>query len=456
MKDLVKLFKINKKPIDLSPNQQILFDLILYQQARRSQIIMPTQYGKSLTVAIAVLLRAITKGERFTILAPSEAKANIIMGYLIDHLFDSHIFLDALELDANTKLDKLRRERSRDNLTFKGGGGVKTLTLNAREKRRSLEAAMGFGGNRIILDESSLIDDPLYATVKRMVGGYRYEDTFLLEIGNPFYRNHFHRTWNSSRYFKLFVDYHIALQEGRYSPEFIEEMREEAFFDVFYECAFPDEETIDDRGYRQLLTTEQIKAAFVDKLPPLGEEQLKLGEDVGAGGDSNVYCLRTPKVAWIESSNRSNDTMTNVTETVRIIGDHTLTKPDGTTYRRLKPEDIFIDDIGVGRGVSDRLKEQGYAVNGVTVGEKPVDETKYKNIKAEAFWNARMWVLGGGKLLRDDRFYQLSQIKYKVSTDKVLQIEPKEDLKSRTGKSPDFAEAFMLTFTAPPPKLDIL
>ncbi len=33
-----------------------------------------------------------------------------------------------------------------------------------------------------------------------------------------------------------------------------------------------------------------------------------------------------------------------------------------------------------------------------------------------------------------------------MTTDKVIQIEPKDELKQRTGKSPDFAEAFMLTF----------
>lgn len=46
-------------------------------------------------------------------------------------------------------------------------------------------------------------------------------------------------------------------------------------------------------------------------------------------------------------------------------------------------------------------------------------------------------------------WYQLTWIKYKVSSDKVLQIEPKEDLKKREGKSPDFAEAIMLTFADP-------
>lgn len=454
MKQLASLFRLNDKPIELSPNQQKVFDLILYREHKRSQVIMPTQYGKSLTVAIAVLLRALTKNERFTILAPSEKKAGIIMGYLIDHVFDQPFFLERLELDASTKLDKLRRERSRDNLTFKGGGGVKTLTLDARNGKRSIEAAMGFGGNRLVLDESSLIDDVLYATVKRMLGGYPHDDTFLLEIGNPFYRNHFHRTWHSARYHTLFVDYRIALQEGRYSEEFIAEMREEAFFDVFYECRFPDEEEIDERGYRQLLTSEQIEAAFVAEVPE-SDDPLKLGKDVGAGGDYNADCLRSRRYAWIAGANRSNDTMTNVTETVRAIDEHARILPDGTAVKRLRPEDVYIDDIGVGRGPSDRLKEMGYAVNGVSVGEKPQDETKYKNVKAEAYWHARSWILGGGKLLRDPRWQQLTWIKYKVTTDKVIQIEPKQDLKKRTGKSPDFAEAFMLTFTQGPPELRI-
>lgn len=37
----------------------------------------------------------------------------------------------------------------------------------------------------------------------------------------------------------------------------------------------------------------------------------------------------------------------------------------------------------------------------------------------------------------------------------MLQIEAKEDLKKRTGKSPDYAEAFMLTFVAQPPEPNV-
>jgi hypothetical protein len=431
-----RIFKVNKQPVSWSPKQREIAETILFNLHYRNQIIAPTQYGKSMTVAQATLLRVTSFDERFTILAPSEKKAGIIMGYLIDHCFDDRMFAERLELDKSENLDRLRRERSRNNLTFKGGGGVMTLTLDARNGKRSIEAAMGFGGNRLILDESSLIDDPLYATVKRMLGGYPTSDQFLLEIGNPFYRNHFYRTWKSDRYNTLFIDYHVGLAEGRYSPEFIEEMREEAFFDIFYECRFPDEDFIDERGYRALITNDELDEAFTEAIPDTSQN-LKLGVDVGGGGDYNVYVLRNADMAWVESRNRSNDTMSNVTEVERILKD----------YPTLQPEEVYIDDIGIGRGVSDRLREKGYAVNGVSVGEKALDQTKYKNIKAENYWNIRLWLKAKGKLEKEQGFRQLTWIKYKVSTDKVVQIEPKEDLKKRTGKSPDWAEALMLTFT---------
>ena len=149
--------------------------------------------------------------------------------------------------------------------------------------------------------------------------------------------------------------------------------------------------------------------------------------------------------------------MTNVNEVIRLIEKYTHTQiveDKEVKTRFLKPEQVFIDDIGIGRGVTDRLKELGYAVNGISVGGKPKDPEKYKNIKAENYWLAQEWVKKADTRLihdKDNRWHQMTWIKYKVSTDKVLQIEPKEDLKKRTSKSPDFAEAFMLTFSVADP-----
>lgn len=415
--------------------QKVIFETIAFQTARRSQIIAPTQYGKSLTVAMAVIVRSIVAGERFTILAPSEKKAQIIMSYVIEHCFDNSFFTQQMELDPNEKLDRLRRQRSRDNITFKTGGGVKTLSLDAKNGKRNIEAAMGFGGNRLILDESSLIEDTLYATVKRMLGGYQDDDQFLLEIGNPFYRNHFYRTWHSDRYNKTFIDYHTGIKEGRYSQQFIDEMREEALFDVFYGCEFPDEDEVDSKGYRTLVPMDMLEKSYTTESPDM-KNKPRLGVDVGGGGDYNIYTLRNTEHAWVEGKNQSNDTMTNVVEVENIIQRYGL-DPN---------EHVYIDDTGIGRGVTDRLKEKGYNVNAVAVGAKPQDETKYKNIKAEINWGMRLWLQAGGNLIKNENWKQLNWLKYKVSTDKVIQMEPKEELKKRTGKSPDYADALALTF----------
>jgi hypothetical protein len=410
---------------------------------QRVQVIAPTQYGKSLVIALAVILRAIIFQEYFIIIAPSEKKAQIIMGYIIQHLFDDSLFISQLEFDGgleySSSLEMLRRYRSKDQINFKDGGGVRTLTLNARTKS-AIESAMGFGGNRLILDESSLIDDSLYAGVKRMLGGYtNYEETFLLEIGNPFYRNHFLRTWNTADYHKIFIDYHQALEEGRYSQQFIDEMRHEAFFEVFYDCKFPREDEVDNKGYRRLITIEELQLKMEKIEHEVWEgETPRLGIDVGAGGDYNTFVMRTENRMWLEDKNRSSDTMTNVTKVLELF----------EKYPSLKDEEVYIDDIGIGRGVTDRLKELGYNINAVSAGGVAQNASRYRNIKAENYWLFREWLLDkDNKLDRCDEFNQLSWIKYKISSDKQIQTQPKEELKAETGKSPDFAEGGMLTFS---------
>ena len=217
--------------------------------------------------------------------------------------------------------------------------------------------------------------------------------------------------------------------------ESVNEKRDLPFFEQFYECKFPNEDEIDEQGYRQLLTTEEVQNAFVDT-KIITDELMRLGEDIAGGGDFNTFILRQDKFAWIESSNRSNDTMTNVTETIRI----------SDAYPQLHKGSVYVDDTGIGHGVSDRLNELGYQVNKVIAGGVAKNSKNFKNVKAQSYWNLRLWIKSGGKLFKDDRWFQLTWIKYKINSDKVLQIEPKKDLKKRTGKSPDFAEGLMQTF----------
>lgn len=106
---------------------------------------------------------------------------------------------------------------------------------------------------------------------------------------------------------------------------------------------------------------------------------------MAGGGDENVYVLRSEVTAIVVGRNRLNDTMTNVAEIQRIMAEHPT----------LEARNIFIDDIGIGRGVTDRLKEKGIEVTGVSVGSPAQDGIKYANIKAESYWNAANWIRKG-------------------------------------------------------------
>ena len=272
-------------------------------------------------------------------------------------------------------------------------------------------------------------------------------------MGNALNNNHFkYNVKSNPDYYKIDISLEQALEEGRIDERSLESVRGLPAFEQFYECKFPSEDEIDSRGYRQLLTLDEVEAAQVNEFELDEETTIKLGEDIGGGGDYNVYAGRQNKFAWIEGKNRSNNTMTNVTETMNLHRKYALDMPDGKKRWLLPYSEVYIDDIGIGRGCSDRLLEKEKMINAVNVGMPATDKDTFSNIKAENYWAVRHWIKHGGKLLRSKEWVQLTWIKYKINSDKVVQIEPKADLKKRTGKSPDFAEALMLTFTTKKPE----
>lgn len=114
----------------------------------------------------------------------------------------------------------------------------------------------------------------------------------------------------------------------------------------------------------------------------------------------------------------------------------------------VKSENIYVDVIGVGAGVFDRLKEQGWRPNAVNVAESPEDKENYINLRAELYANKVKEWIKTADLPNDDDFYELANIKYKFNSRGQLQIESKEDMKKRGIESPDVADALMLTFAS--------
>lgn len=440
-------------PFRLTDGQADIFGTIVFKRHRRVQVETTTQYGKSETISMAVLLRSQSKREKWTIIAPDQAKADIIMGKSIQHIFDHEVFIDQIVLEDIPKAEKLKHKRNQERITWKNGGEIRTLTADARNRKRVKESLTGQGARNIIEDESALIPDDLQAMVMRMLGGHK--DSFLMKIGNPFYNNHFERTSKSKRYHKIYINWHQAVAEGRYTTDFIEEMRQEPFFDILYEVKFPPKDEVVTGGYRRLFPDDLIEQALIteeeyqemckvelesgEKVP---EGERRLGNDfAGGGSDRSSFVFRTPQVMKLLQTNKTDDTM-----------QHVVTVQDYKKQFEVTSGNIGNDYGGLGQGVSDRLYELDMYVIKVMFGGSAPEPKKYKNMRAYMYYQFKVWLENGGKIVDSPEWQELSVVYFKTDSSSRFQIEPKEDLKKRlkelnmTVTSPDVADAGALTF----------
>lgn len=117
---------------------------------------------------------------------------------------------------------------------------------------------------------------------------------------------------------------------------------------------------------------------------------------------------------------------------------------------REKPAKVFIDCIGIGAGVVDRLQEMGFScVEGVNVARTAGDKEKFANQRAELWWEMREWFTGELPVQipdQDELHADLCSLGYKHRSNGQLLIESKLDLKARGMPSCDLADSLMLTF----------
>lgn len=432
-------------PFEMTPTQVEIFDAIFKKQHPRVHVMTYTQFGKSEITSMGLLTRVSTFPEKWIITAPTDKKAKIIMGYVIKHIFENEYTLKKFEIGKDENIDRIRRDRSKDKLTFRiSDSQVGQLFIVSAEARRTGgdagNTAMGFGAPNVIEDESALIPDPIHSKLIRMVGGHK--DNFYMKIGNPFKNNHFKKSFLNPKYHKIVADYQLGIAEGRLSEDQIAEFRSEMgneLFGIMYGCDFPAGDLIDDKGYLPLLTEEDVERAIIKdgKMNMFGLK--RMGWDIARGGANySVGILRGVNYAKMVHKSRIKDTMVVAGEIVKAQKEFTVPW-DG----------IFIDRIGVGAGVFDRVKEANYKVEGVSAADKADNDTKFANLRAEMYWRLREWVLGGGKLEEGADWAQLAKIKYKVNSAGKLLIMSKDEMLREGIESPDDADALSLTFAKP-------
>lgn len=120
------------------------------------------------------------------------------------------------------------------------------------------------------------------------------------------------------------------------------------------------------------------------------------------------------------------------------------------SIEKYKPDAVFVDGIGIGAGVVDRLRQLGRnEIIEVTAGSKASDP-KYHNLRAEMWDKMALWLKAGGCLPEcDGLLADLCAPTFHYGPGDKMILESKEDMKKRGLPSPDVAESLALTFASP-------
>lgn len=122
-----------------------------------------------------------------------------------------------------------------------------------------------------------------------------------------------------------------------------------------------------------------------------------------------------------------------------------------------RPIAINVDLIGFGTGVVASLRALGLPARGVNVAETAATNADaYRNLRTELYFKGREWfqqkdVRFPKPLEKDDNMDQLirelTMVRYRFTPQsRKLYLESKDDIRKRGFRSPDLADAFVLTF----------
>lgn len=183
-----------------------------------------------------------------------------------------------------------------------------------------------------------------------------------------------------------------------------------------------------------------INARFVTKARKADVEPngaLIIGVDVAVSNtDRTAIIRRKGRLAYNLEKLANHNTMEICGRLKRIIMEE-------------KPVKVYIDCIGIGAGVVDRMQEMGFdMVEGVNVARSANDKEKFKNLRAELWSDMRDWLYQEMPVQipdSDDLHGELCSLGFKYTSSGQLQIESKDDLRARGMPSPDGADALSLT-----------
>ena len=190
-------------------------------------------------------------------------------------------------------------------------------------------------------------------------------------------------------------------------------------------------------GSNQFIGADIVEACRSYKAEGYEKLEKLIGVDVARfGDDQSVILKRQGRKVHEPVKFRGLDTMSLASRVVEAIDEY-------------KPDAVFIDGVGVGSGVVDRVRQLRPSANVIEVnaGQTANDSYKYFNKRAEMWGRVRDFLKAGADLPDDNELHEeLQSVEYGFSHKQQIQIEKKEDMKARGLSSPDCADSLCLTF----------
>lgn len=191
-----------------------------------------------------------------------------------------------------------------------------------------------------------------------------------------------------------------------------------------------------------------ISAALIDAALERDVEAIQVrevwGVDVGRyGSDPSALARRKGNVLVEPVEIKTGFDTMQLTGWIKQKYDNTLPSA--------RPSDICVDVIGLGAGVVDRLQELGMPVRGINVSESPtIFDERYANLRAELWFGRGLpWFEARDCNIANDvaLAYELKQPRKDYTSTGRLLAESKDKMKARGVRSPNRADAFLLTLS---------
>ncbi|MCK9602997.1 MAG: DEAD/DEAH box helicase family protein [Candidatus Omnitrophica bacterium] len=407
-----------------------IFESVFSQKARKVSVRATTRAGKSFTMGqIAVAKATLLDNHPVGLIAPTFDKTRIIMDYVAQFL-QNPLFEDLIMLNASglTRLERLRKEVSKRRITFKNGSLIECKSVDLDNKGFG---SMGHAYKTVIVDETDLIDDEAFGKIYRML--VESEDSQMIEIGNPWFLQHFYTHHHDPSWSKIHVRWQDCVRAGRMTLEAVEDQRRELTpleFQVLFDADFPEE-------VENAVFPKDAILALKEPWTPEKPSLALIGVDVARGGRDRTVI--TEFVTQGDTAGYAGHEVMDSKDEMQVVG-HVALKAESWRAKRV-PVEIAVDAVGPGGGVKDRLTELGYNAKEFIAGEKARNVNRFSNLKTEtAFLLADSAKKGFVRNLPPDSRYllELRAYTFEVRSDKQMKLVDPSD------KSPDYADSFLI------------